>query len=100
MGVIVYLDINGSVLYTQRQQIQPLIVFLSNLAGSVIGLLGTIGFLMTQFEGYYERYLANIKLQSMKGVKIKQQVMIKFTLYMNISSKLSSVGCITITYIS
>ena len=48
-------------MHTQRQQIQLWSVFLSNLAGSIIGLLGTIGFLMNQFEGYYESYLANRK---------------------------------------
>lgn len=75
LEVMISFDKNDSVLYTQRLRAQPLSVFLSNLAGSVIGLLGTIGFFMNQFEGNYEIYVKsrkhNLTLDQIKKHRIE-----------------------------
>jgi hypothetical protein len=45
-----------AVLITQRLANFSLNTFLSNLAGSVLGILGGVGFLMNVLEEYYEIY--------------------------------------------
>jgi hypothetical protein len=45
-----------TVLLTQRLADFSLNTFLSNLAGSVLGILGGVGFLMNVLEEYYEIY--------------------------------------------
>jgi hypothetical protein len=61
LQVTVLLNKNDSVLHTQRLQIQPFTTFMSNLAGSIVGLLGTIMFLMNLLEGRYEHYMKDRK---------------------------------------
>jgi hypothetical protein len=48
---------NDAVLYTQRFEESDLITFLSNLSGSILGLLGLIGFIMNNIEENYESFV-------------------------------------------
>ena len=50
---------NDAVLLTQRLQSRPLNIFMSSLAGSVLGLLGMLRFIMNFIEEKYEIYLEN-----------------------------------------
>jgi hypothetical protein len=47
---------NWAVLYTQRLQVQPIGTLLSNISGSICGILGIFGFLMGLFEEKYTKY--------------------------------------------
>lgn len=53
------LDKNDSVLITKRLQKQELVIYFSNLAGSILGVLGSIGFILNIIEKYYEFYMKN-----------------------------------------
>ncbi len=44
-------------LYTQRLQVQPIGTLLSNLSGSILGILGVFGFFMGLFEGTYINHM-------------------------------------------
>ncbi len=57
MQVDVRLYKNWAVLYTQRLQVQNIGTLLSNLSGSILGILGVIGFFMGLFEGTYINYM-------------------------------------------
>lgn len=61
LEVTVLLDKNDAVLHTRRLQIQPFGTFMSNLAGSIVGLYGTIRFIMNLVEEKYESYMKNRK---------------------------------------
>jgi hypothetical protein len=50
---------NDSVLLTKRLKKQDLILYLSNLAGSIIGVMGMVGFFMNLIEEKYEKYKKN-----------------------------------------
>jgi len=52
--VLLYKD--WAVLYTQRLQVQPIIILFSNLSGAIVGILGLFGFIMGIFEGKYTDY--------------------------------------------
>lgn len=47
---------NWAVLYTQRLQVQPIGTLLSNISGSICGILGIFGYFMSLFEDYYIKY--------------------------------------------
>jgi hypothetical protein len=47
---------NWAVLYTQRLQVQPIGTLLSNISGSICGILCIFGFLMGLFEVNYTKY--------------------------------------------
>jgi hypothetical protein len=55
------------VLLTQRLQKQTLITYFSNLAGSVLGIIGTIGLIMNLIEEKYEGYYAKYKYKLNTG---------------------------------
>lgn len=77
LEVKVLLNKQVSVLHTRRLQNQPVSIFLSNLAGSIVGLLGTIGFFMNVIEDKYENYLRNrIHKRSLKQLAKDRIVMI------------------------
>jgi hypothetical protein len=57
--VNISLDKNDSVLLTQRLKKQDLIVYLSSLAGSILGVMGIVGFFMNLIEEKYEKYKKN-----------------------------------------
>jgi hypothetical protein len=57
LEVRISLTKNDAVLYTQRFEESDLITFLSNLAGSILGLLGLIGFIMNNIEENYESFV-------------------------------------------
>ncbi len=59
---------NWAVLYSQRLQTQPIGTLLSNLSGSILGILGALGFIMTRFEKIHMKYS---KIESSK-IDIKQ----------------------------
>ncbi len=40
-------------MYTQRLQVQPVAVLLSNLSGAIVGILGLLGSFMGMYEGHY-----------------------------------------------
>lgn len=70
LEVFVYLFKNEAALLTQRLKIQPWSTFLSNLAGSILGILGTVGFVMNLIEDKYEIYLKNKKqIKNFKSLK-------------------------------
>jgi hypothetical protein len=54
------LDKNQSALLTNRNEKQTLYILLSTLAGSIIGVMGGLGFLMRNFEKAVERMLNRI----------------------------------------
>lgn len=56
------LEKNDSVLITERLEKQPLAVYLSNLAGSILGVLGAVGFILNVYEQSYENYIKNRKI--------------------------------------
>lgn len=56
LEVMLSLSRNDSVLHTQRLQSNPLTVFFSNLAGSIVGLLGMLQFFMNFIEEKFESY--------------------------------------------
>ena len=58
LKVKIYLEKNSAALLTQRVEKERSNTFFSNLAGAIIGILGTIGFVMTTFEGYIEEFKA------------------------------------------
>lgn len=55
LKVTIILDKNQSALLTNRNEKQTLYILLSSLAGSVIGVMGGLGFLMRNFEKAVER---------------------------------------------
>lgn len=55
------LEKSSAVLLTQRLIKQSLISFFSNLAGSVLGIMSLIGFIMNMIEPKYEDYLIRRK---------------------------------------
>lgn len=61
LKVKILLDKNDAVLLTQRIEKETLDAYLSNLAGSILGILGTIGFLMNLVEEKYENYIRKRK---------------------------------------
>ena len=54
----IHLEKNSAALLTQRIENETPNTFFSNLAGSIIGILGTVGFIMSTFEGYIEEFEA------------------------------------------
>jgi hypothetical protein len=58
LQVEVLLYKNWAVLYTQRLEVQPMITLLSNLSGSLVGVLGGLGFIMRYIERMYLSYLS------------------------------------------
>jgi hypothetical protein len=50
------MDKNDAALLTQRLKKQDLIAYLSNLAGSIVGVMGVVGFFMNILEEKYEIY--------------------------------------------
>lgn len=56
LKVKISLDKSDAVLLTQRLTKQDLIVYLTNLAGSIVGMMGLVGFFMNIIEEYYENY--------------------------------------------
>jgi hypothetical protein len=56
LEVMLSLSRNDSVLHTQRVQSNSFNVFFSSLAGSIVGLLGMIQFLMNFIEKNFELY--------------------------------------------
>jgi hypothetical protein len=60
-----------AVLVTQRLQVQPLGTLLSNLSGSIIGIMGIFGFFMGFFEEYHIKYSKKMKYK-LKLRKLKQ----------------------------
>jgi hypothetical protein len=54
LKVNILLDKNDSVLLTQRLNKQDLILYFSNLAGSIVGVMGMVGFFMNLIEEKYE----------------------------------------------
>ncbi len=57
LKVKIDLEKNSAVLLTQRLIKQTLISFFSNLAGSVLGIMSLIGFIMNLIEPRYEHYI-------------------------------------------
>ena len=57
LQVDVILYKNWAVLYTQRLQVQNIGTLLSNLSGSILGILGVFGFFMGLFEGTYINHM-------------------------------------------
>ncbi len=51
------MELNDYVLMTQRFYVQSYYVFLSSLAGSVLGIIGVAGFLMRFSERYYIKFV-------------------------------------------
>jgi hypothetical protein len=47
---------NWAVLYTQRLQVQPIGTLISNISGSLCGILGIFGYFMGLFEEKYTKY--------------------------------------------
>jgi hypothetical protein len=58
---------NNAVLHTQRLQVQPATIFFGNLAGSIIGILGVVGFAMNQFEKNYEHIMRKVDNKMIKS---------------------------------
>jgi hypothetical protein len=56
LQVDVILDKNWAVLFTQRLEVQQFGILLSNLSGSILGILGIIGFLMSLFEDLFIKF--------------------------------------------
>jgi hypothetical protein len=54
---------NWSVLQTQRLQVESIVSLLSNLSGSILGVMGILGFVMNQVEENYMKY------QRKKGIR-------------------------------
>jgi hypothetical protein len=61
--VKIALQKNSAALLTQRLEKQDLIEYFSKLAGSVLGILGAVGFIMNLFERNYEKVERNKKKQ-------------------------------------
>jgi hypothetical protein len=74
--VEISLDKNDSVLITKRLQKQALVIYFSNLAGSILGVLGAIGFTLNLFEKNYEKYIKNRKIV----MTLKQLIRAKYSL--------------------
>lgn len=51
------LDKNQSALLTNRNEKQSLYILLSSLVGSIIGVMGGLGFIMRKFEKMFEKIL-------------------------------------------
>ena len=64
----IFLQKDNAALLTQRFERQSLSAFFSNLSGSILGILGTIGFVMNILEGKLEE----IKLKATKKYNIIQ----------------------------
>jgi hypothetical protein len=58
--VDVVLHKNWAVLYTQRLQVQPIGILISNISGSICGILGIFGFLMGLFEDNYIKIMSKV----------------------------------------
>jgi hypothetical protein len=59
----IILEKSESALLTERMKKYTLISFFSALAGSILGILGGLGFIMTQIEGYFERNKRKVRLK-------------------------------------
>jgi hypothetical protein len=59
LSVEVNLYKNWAVLYTQRIQILHIGALLSNLSGSILGILGALRFIMVNFEKQHIKYRTN-----------------------------------------
>ena len=55
LGVRIDMQKNSAALLTQRLLKQDLIEYFSKLAGSILGILGAVGFIMNLFERNYEK---------------------------------------------
>lgn len=55
LKVKISLEKSGAALVTKRLEKQSMTQFFANLAGSVLGILGAVGFVMTKFEDRYEK---------------------------------------------
>lgn len=67
---------NNAILHTQRLQVQPAAIFLGNLAGSIIGILGIVGFVMNKFESSYEHIIRNINYKMRRSRIINNHIQI------------------------
>lgn len=63
LKVKISLEKNSAALLTQRLEKQDLIEYFSKLAGSILGILGAVGFIMNLFERNYEQAERNKKKQ-------------------------------------
>jgi hypothetical protein len=62
---------NWAVLYTQRLQVQPIGTLLSNISGSICGILGVFGYFMGLFEVNYTKY-ARKRSQELNLKKLRE----------------------------
>lgn len=73
---------NNGVLYTHRTQNLPPSTFFSNLAGSIIGLLGMIGVFMNIIEEKYDHYLKfRVHRRSLKELENTRNELIEKNLF-------------------
>jgi hypothetical protein len=76
--VNISLDKNDSVLLTQRLKKQDLILYLSSLAGSIVGVMGIVGFFMNFIEEKYEKYKKNrIVKRSLEWLQMNKRQLIE-----------------------
>ena len=74
LGVIVQLSKSNSGLYTERYPIQTFLIVISAILGSVMGILGGTGFLMSFLEKNYLQYIRmKKKKKSIEKCKFDRQ---------------------------
>jgi hypothetical protein len=77
--VQIFMDLNESVLVTDRSFAQSYYLFLSSLAGLVLGVIGAVGFVMRLFERVYIKVKAQMMYEMMLIEKRKKRRQVKYS---------------------
>ena len=72
------MDLNQSILVTDRFFAQSYYLFLSSLAGSLLGVIGAIGFVMRLFERFYIKVETELHYKMMMIERRKRRKQVKY----------------------